>query len=309
MKKLIIAGGTGFLGNVIINHFKDKFETIVVLSRTKRQSTPQLKYIQWDAQTLGTWKDELPNTDVLINMVGKSVDCRYNQKNKDLILSSRLDSTKILGVAMAQCPNPPKIWLNSSTATIYKHSLHQEMDETTGELGTGFSVYVAKVWEKSFFETATPKTRKVALRTAIVLGKSGGALPTILRLTKFGFGGTQGRGNQKFSWIHETDFARSIEFIIQNQIIEGPVNIVSPSPSTNKKLMRMIRKIIGISFGVSLSKTILEIGARIIRTETELILKSRNVIPTTLLEHNFSFHYPQLNRALHEILHQKNDND
>ncbi|MFD2564973.1 TIGR01777 family oxidoreductase [Aquimarina rubra] len=298
MKKLIIAAGTGFLGNVLVEYFKNKAETIVIFTRGKNKSIENIKYVHWDAKTLGVWKQELEGADVLINMTGKSVDCRYHQKNKDLILSSRIDSTAILGKAILTCKKPPKVWLNSSTATIYRHSLDKEMDEIDGEIGTGFSVNVATNWENTFFSQPTPTTRKVALRTSIVLGKNGGALQPILNLVKIGFGGKQGKGNQKFSWIHETDFARSLEFIIENPVIEGSVNIVAPKPSDNNNLMKTLRTVKKIPFGIPLPKPLLEIGAILIKTETELILKSRNVIPKKLQDHGFQFRYPNLTNAI-----------
>ncbi|WP_299246824.1 TIGR01777 family oxidoreductase [uncultured Aquimarina sp.] len=301
MKKLIIAAGTGFLGNVLVEYFKNKAETIVILTRGENKSIANINYVHWDAKTLGAWKQELEDTDVLINMTGKSVDCRYHQKNKDLILSSRVDSTAILGKAILACETPPKVWLNSSTATIYRHSLNKEMDETDGEIGTGFSVNVATNWESVFFSHQTPKTRKVALRTSIVLGKNGGALQPILNLVKIGFGGKQGKGNQKFSWIHEIDFARSLEFIIKNSTIQGPVNIVAPKPTDNTGLMKTLRNVTKIPFGIPLPKTLLEIGARIIKTETELILKSRNVIPEKLQDAGFKFKHPDLTNALIDL--------
>ncbi len=301
MKKVIIAAGTGFLGKTLIEYFKSKSETIIILTRGKSRIENNIKFVNWDAKTIGNWKNELDNADVLINMTGKSVDCRYNKKNKDLILNSRVASTAILGKAINECQNPPKTWLNSSTATIYRHSLGREMNEISGEIGTGFSVHVATSWEKIFFEQQTPKTRKVALRTSIVLGKNGGALQPILNLIKIGFGGKQGPGNQKLSWIHEIDFARSLEFIINNQKIAGVINIVSPKPTTNQMFMKTLRKLIKIPFGVSLSKPMLAFGARIIRTETELILKSRNVVPKKLQDHGFVFKYPNLKNALYEL--------
>ncbi len=303
MKKVIIAAGTGFLGKVLIEYLKPKSETIIILTRGKSKIENNVKFVNWDAKTIGNWKNELDNADVLINMTGKSVDCRYNKKNKDLILSSRIESTAILGKAIKECHNPPKVWLNSSTATIYRHSLDKEMDEIHGEIGTGFSVNVATSWENTFFEQQTPKTRKVALRTSIVLGKNGGALQPIVNLTKIGFGGKQGHGNQKLSWIHETDFARSLEFIINNQKITGVINIVSPKPTTNQAFMRILRKLMKIPFGISLSKPILEFGARLIKTETELILKSRNVVPKKLQDHGFVFLYPNLKTALNDLAH------
>lgn len=305
MKKIIIAAGTGFLGNVLIDHFKNKAEEIIILTRSKKRSSGNIRYVTWDAKTIGTWREELEDAEVLINMTGKSVDCRYHQKNKDLILSSRVESTEVLGKAIAGCNHPPKVWLNSSTATIYRHSLDKKMNEETGEIGSGFSVNVATAWETAFFSQTTPKTRKVALRTSIVLGKKGGALQPILNLVKIGFGGKQGPGNQKFSWIHEKDFARSLEYIIHTPTIKGSVNIVAPKPTTNAILMSTLQKITKTPFGIPLPKFLLEIGARIIKTETELILKSRNVIPKKLQDSSFKFEYPILKDALQQLVKEK----
>ncbi len=302
MKKLVIAAGTSFLGNVLIEYFKDKVESIIILTRGESKVLDTIKYVHWDAKTLGDWKLEIEHADALINMAGKSVDCRYNQKNKDLILSSRVASTKILGQAISQAKVPPKVWLNSSTATIYRHSLDKEMNENDGEIGSGFSVNVAVNWENTFFSCTTPHTRKVALRTSIVLGKNGGALRPILNLVKIGFGGKQGSGNQKFSWIHETDFARSIDFIINTPNIQREINIVAPKPTTNSILMQTLRKILKISIGIPFSKPLLELGAIFIKTETELILKSRNVIPEKLQKHGFQFSYPELKPALQQLI-------
>lgn len=307
MSKLIIAGGTGFLGAIITSYFKDAFDEIVLLSRlpTGRQesiSNDNHRTVVWDAKTIGSWASELENTDVLINMAGKSVDCRYHQKNKDLILNSRVDSTKVLGEAIGLCENPPKVWLNSSTATIYRHSLDKEMDEETGEIGQGFSVSVAKAWEKAFFDSETPHTRKVALRSAIVLGKNGGALQPMINITKLGLGGKQGSGNQKFSWIHEDDFVQIIDFCIKNNTISGAINVVSPYPSDNKTVMQLLRKTLKMPFGIPSNKTLLEIGAFLINTETELLLKSRNVIPKHLLEQGYTFAYDDLEIALKELV-------
>ena len=301
MKKLIIAGGTGFLGSVIIDHYSTQFDEIVLLSRKRAPQKNNVSTKIWDASTFSGWEKELENADVLINMTGRSVDCRYNQKNKDLILNSRVNSTQILGEAIAQCVNPPQVWINSSTATIYRHSLDKEMTEIAGEIGTGFSVDVATAWEKAFFESNTPSTRKVALRTSIVLGRDGGALQPIKQITKLGLGGKQGNGEQKFSWIHEDDFVRSISFILDSEL-KGPINIVAPKPTTNEALMKAMRETLSIPFGIPSPKAILEIGALIIRTETELLLKSRNVVPQRLLDSGFTFNHPDLEETLQDLL-------
>ena len=301
MSKLIIAAGTGFLGQVLIHHFKNKFEEIVILTRGKSQIIDGIKYVNWNAKTFSGWESELENTTVLINLAGKSVDCRYTSKNKKAILLSRLESTKILNKAVLNCKNPPKHWLNSSTSTIYRFSLDKQMDEVEGEIGNDFSINVALSWEKAFFKTETPNTLKTALRTSIVLGKNGGALLPLKTLAKIGFGGKQGKGNQWISWIHEDDFARAIEFIIKKEMT-GKVNIVSPNPISNSDFMQELRKAVGVPFGIPLNQLFLEIGSFFIRTETELVLKSRNVIPKRLLEKGFAFKFENIDPAFQNLL-------
>lgn len=301
MKKLIIAAGTGFLGQVLVEHFKDSFDEIVILTRGKSNSKNNIKYVNWNAKTFSGWENELENADVLINLAGKSVDCRYNKKNKQEIYNSRIESTKILNEAVLNCKNPPKHWLNSSTSTIYRFSLDKQMDEMNGEIGNDFSMNIAKSWEKAFFETDTPKTLKTALRTSIVLGKNGGAFIPLKTLAKFGLGGKQGKGNQLISWIHEEDFARAVAFVIENKI-EKEINIVSPTPISNQDFMKKLRKVMGIPIGISQPKWLLNIGAKIIRTEPELVLKSRNVIPKRLLEIGFTFKYYSLEKTFKNLI-------
>ena len=247
MKKLIIAAGTGFLGQVLIHHFKNKFEEIVILTRGKSQIIDGIKYVNWNARTFSGWETELENTTVLINLAGKSVDCRYTKENKKEILFSRIESTKILNKAVLNCQNPPKHWLNSSTSTIYRFSLDKQMDETDGEIGNDFSINVALSWEKAFFKTETPNTLKTALRTSIVLGKNGGAFIPLKTLAKIGFGGKQGKGNQFISWIHEEDFANAIDFILQKEIV-GVINVVSPEPIHNVDFMQKLLKAVCFPF-------------------------------------------------------------
>lgn len=301
MNKLIIAAGTGFLGQSLINHFKNKFEEIVILTRGKSRNSEGIKYVNWDAKTFSGWETELENTTVLINLAGKSVDCRYTKENQREILLSRIESTKILNQAVLDCKNPPKHWLNSSTSTIYRFSLDKQMDEVDGEIGNDFSMNVAQSWEKAFFKSETPKTLKTALRTSIVLGKNGGALLPIKMLAKIGFGGKQGKGNQFISWIHEIDFARAIDFIVEKEMI-GVVNIVSPKPIANKNFMSVLRKVIGAPFGIPISESLLKLGAVFIRTESELVLKSRNVIPKRLQENGFQFEFDTLEKALKDLV-------
>jgi uncharacterized protein len=301
MNKLIIAAGTGFLGKVLTTHFKDKFGEIVILTRGKSKSDHNIKYVNWDAKTFSGWEKELENADVLINLAGKSVDCRYTEENKKEILLSRIQSTKILNKAVLNCKTPPKHWLNSSTSTIYRFSLDKQMDEINGEIGNDFSMNVAQSWEKAFFKIETPNTLKTALRTSIVLGKNGGAFIPLKTLAKIGLGGKQGNGNQLISWIHEEDFAYAIEFIIQKEIT-GVVNIVSPEPISNTEFMKKLQKTVGIPFGIPINAFLLKMGSFIIRTETELVLKSRNVIPKKLLENGFKFKFVNVDAAFQNLL-------
>lgn len=300
MSKLIIAAGTGFLGQVLVNHFENKFDEIVILTRGQNSRTGKIKLVNWDAKTLFGWETELENADVLINLAGKSVDCRYTEKNKKEILLSRIQSTKVLNQAVLACANPPKHWLNSSTSTIYRFSLDKQMSEANGEIGNDFSMNVAQSWEKAFFTTATPQTLKTALRTTIVLGENGGAFIPLKRLTQLGLGGKQGKGNQFISWIHEKDFARAIEYIIEKQLTDV-LNIVSPQPISNQDFMATLRKQLNVFIGLPTPEFLLTIGAKIIGTEPELVLKSRNVIPARLLENGFVFEYKTLETALKNI--------
>jgi uncharacterized protein (TIGR01777 family) len=301
MKKLIIAAGTGFLGQILINHFHTHFDQIVIFTRGKSKEENGIKYVNWDARKLSGWETELEKATVLINLAGKSVDCRYTKANKKEILLSRIESTKILNKAVLQCKNPPKHWLNSSTSTIYRFSLDKQMSEENGEISNDFSMNVAQSWEKAFFKYDTPKTLKTAMRTSIVLGKKGGAFIPLKTLANTGLGGKQGKGNQYISWIHENDFAKSIEFIVQ-QKMTGVINIVSPTPITNADFMKKLQKAVGQFIGIPMPIFLLKIGSFIIRTETELVLKSRNVIPKKLIENGFKFEFSNIDNAFKNLL-------
>lgn len=297
-KSIIIAAGTGFLGQVLEKHLKKQGYHIQILTRKPNK----MNHVLWDAKNIDYWAEELENTFAVINLTGKSVNCRYTNKNKQLIYSSRIDSTHIIGKAIKACKNPPKIWINSSTATIYKHSLEKEMNEETGVIGDDFSMNIAKSWEKAFYSHKTPITRKVAIRTSIVLGKNGGALIPLKNMTKLLMGGKQGNGKQKVSFIHEVDFARAVEYILANNDLSGNINVTAPNPSNNKTLMNTIRHYLKIPFGLSQPKWLLKIGAFVIGTEVELLLKSRNVVPKRLLNHGFKFQYKTLESTLKDLL-------
>ena len=292
-KKIVIAGGTGFIGK----YLKNKFETLGYEVRIISRKNTDVN-----------WRDEegvveaLENAEMLINLAGKSVDCRYNEKNKKEIYDSRINTTKELGNAIFKCKQPPLLWINSSTATIYRHAEDKAMTESNGEIGSGFSVDIATAWEKCFFDFALKNTRQVALRMAIVLGKEGGVVHPLKNLVKFGLGGKSGNGNQMFSWIHLEDVFRIIQFVWENKNINGVINTAAPNPETNSRFMKKFRKYMNRQFGLSTPKWLLEIGAVIIKTETELILKSRWVIPERLLNAGFQFKYATLDETLFDIL-------
>lgn len=297
MKKLVIAGGSGFLGQYLESYFSKLDYEVYILTREPKK----INDIYWNGKDLGKWTEFLKNSEIVINLSGKSVDCRYNDRNKKLIYNSRIDSTHAIGLAINLSKNPPKLWMNASTATIYRGSYDKEMSEENGEIGDDFSMNIAKSWEKAFYSITNPKTRKIGLRTSIVLGRNGGALTPLKRLTKLGFGGKQGHGNQKVSWIHELDFARAVEFLINNESLDGNFNLSVPKPTNNKTLMYELRNVLKIPFGIPQSESILKLGAKLIGTETELVLKSRNVIPKRLLNNNFKFKYNTINKALKDL--------
>jgi uncharacterized protein (TIGR01777 family) len=249
----------------------------------------------------------IDGADVLVNLAGKSVDCRYTARNRAEIFRSRLETTAELGRAVARAETPPPLWLNASTATIYRHADDRPQTEADGELGSGFSVDVATSWERTFFDAARPGVRQVAMRTAITLG-DGSALTPLAMLTRFGLGGPQlggksGGGRQRFSWVHLDDVFRAMRFL-ESSDLAGPVNISSPHPSTNREVMATLRRVLGVPIGIPLPRVALELGAIAIRTETELILKSRWVLPARLLDAGFVFDYPELEPALRQILHR-----
>lgn len=301
--KIIIAGGTGFLGEALSQHFIQQGHEVGILSRRANQTKNGIHYYQWDGKTLSDWAKALDGADVLINMAGRTVDCRYTEKNKAEILDSRLFSTKILGEAIAQAQQPPKVWLNSSSATIYKDTRGDVLanNEFSTNTGDDFSMNVCKSWEKAFENAATPQTRKLILRTTIVLGKGGGAMSPLANLTKLWLGGTQGDGNQFFSWLHLDDFVQIVDFLIQNTSLEGVFNLAAPNPLPNRDFMRALRKACSRSWGLPMPAFLLKFGAILIRTEAELILKSRKVVSQKLADAGYIFKYPTVETALAEI--------
>ena len=298
--RILIAGGAGQVGNILGRYFHARGHSVVVLSRTTVPSP--WRVVAWDGENLRDWANELDGADAVINLAGRSVNCRYNSANRREILESRVKSTRLLGLAIAKLKQPPRVWLNASTATIYRNALDRPMDEITGEIGGHeanapatwkFSIDVATRWEESFFAAFTPQTRKVALRSAMTMSPDrGGIFDTLLRLVRFGLGGTAGSGKQFVSWIHEEDFARAIEFLLAHEELEGAVNLAAPEPLPNGEFMRALREAWGTRIGLPANERMLEAGAIFLRTETELILKSRRVVPSRLLAARFQFHFP-----------------
>lgn len=301
--KIVIAGGSGFLGRVLRKHFVATGHDVVNLTRSPERDQGDGLSVPWDGATMGAWHTHLDGAHVLINLSGKSVDCRYNAANKAAIYASRLASTEILGQAIADCENPPRLWLNAASATIYRHAEDRPMDEVTGEIGEGFSVDVCQRWEQSFFDAPLPdEIRRVALRTAIVLGREGGALVPLRTLTRLGLGGKQGNGRQYFSWLHESDFVGIVEHVIAHEELSGVINVSAPTPVPNTTFMAALRRACGMPVGLPTPAWLLEIGAVMIRTETELILKSRWVVPKRLLDSGYVFQFPDVEEAMVDLV-------
>ncbi len=306
MKKVIIAGGAGFLGQVLARHFIKKNWDVVVLTRNRATQLKAGRLVVWDGRSLGPWTEELEGADALVNLSGKSVNCRYHARNRSKILSSRIEPTSVLTQAIQRLKHAPKVWLNAASATIYRHSIEEPMDETTGEIGDGFSVQVCKKWERKFFEAKLPDTRRIALRTSMVLGHGNNSVyPVLARIVRLGLGGKISSGKQMISWIHETDFARAVAFAIEEEYIEGPLNVTAPAPVPNSVFMRTLREVIGIPFGLPHFRPMLELAAWFLRTQTELTLKSRYAIPTKLLQHRFVFYHPFIDEALYALTHKQ----
>lgn len=299
-KKIVIAGGTGFLGQILTDYFTERGVQIVVLTRGADERRKGVQYVHWNGRSLDTWREHLENADALINLSGKSVNCRYTKKNRKLIYNSRLESTRVLGLALMKTKNGPKTWINTTSATIYRHA-DRPMTETNGVHGVGFSVDVCEKWERMFFSFDLPQLRKVAMRTTIVLGKEGGAFVPLRHIARLGMGGRHGNGKQMFSWIHAYDFCRAISFAIQNNEVNGIVNLGAPEQVTNAEMMHELCHALGAPFGVPNPKWMLELGAAFMGTETELLLKSRWIEPERLKEAGFHWEFPTIEKALAEL--------
>ena len=308
--KIVIPGGSGQVGTVLARAFHQRGDEVVVLSRTQTK-TPPWRVVKWDGETLGEWVSEIEDAEAVINLAGKSVNCRYTAENRRVIIDSRVKSTRIVGQAIAEVNKAPRVWLQASTATLYAHRYEAANDEATGIIGGSepnapdtwrFSIDVVKKWERELNAAATPHTRKVLMRSAIVMTpSSGGPFDMLLRLVRFGLGGRFGDGKEYVSWMHDQDFVRAVDWLTQHDDLEGPVILAAPNPLSNSEFMQSLRKAWGIPFGLPAPEWMLELGAFVLRSETELMLKSRRVIPTRLLQSGFSFQFPTWPEAARDL--------
>jgi hypothetical protein len=307
--KIVVPGGSGQVGTLLARSFHRDGHEVVVLSRRPRREP--WRVVAWDGAAHGRWCDEIDGSDVVINLAGRSVNCRYDAANREEILESRVRSTRAVGETIAAASSPPRVWLQASTATIYAHRYDAANDERSGVIGGlepgapetwRFSIDVARAWEDTFDQALTPRTRKVSLRSAMTMSPdAGGVFDTLMWLVRRGLGGRAGDGRQFVSWIHGDDFVRAIEWLIAHEDVSGVVNVAAPNPLPNAEFMRALREASGIRFGLPSSRWMLELGAVFIRTETELILKSRRVVPARLLDRGFTFRFPRWRDAARDL--------
>lgn len=315
--RIVLPGGSGRLGQVLALYFAERGHHVTVLTRGPYAAPWQT--VHWDGEHIGPWTEHLEGADVCINLVGRDLNCRHTAANRQAIYASRIGSTRLLGHVIAGLADPPRLWLNASTASIYRHALGRDMDEATGELGGNelisnrrrapaawnFSVALAKDWEAAFFAAKTPRTRKIAMRTAIVMSPvPGTAFGSLSNLVRLSLGGPQGDGRQFVSWIHETDFARAVAFLIEREEMEGAVNLAAPNPLPNRLLMLTLREAWGLPNGFPLPAPLIELGAYLMNTEWKLMLKSRRVVPGRLLDAGFQFEFPEWPEAAEDLVHQ-----
>lgn len=313
--KIVIPGGSGQVGSILARAFCRDGHEVVVLSR--RPETRPWRVVRWNGMNLAGWQREVDGCDVVINLTGRSVNCRYTPANRREILESRVHSTRAIGEAIATASRPPRVWLQASTATIYAHRYDAANDEHTGILGGGeseapdtwqFSIDVARAWEQSFTDATVDGVRKVALRSAMTMSPdAGGIFDTLLGLVRRGLGGRAGDGRQFISWIHHEDFIAAVRWLIEHDDIDGVVNLAAPNPLPHAEFMQALREACGVRVALPATRWMLEIGAVLMRTETELILKSRRVVPASLLEHGFRFSYPDWRSAARDLCERRAD--
>lgn len=293
--KIVLAGGTGQVGGVLRRALTAAGHEVVVLTRRPRRNGE----VPWDGRALGPWAEEVDGSDVVINLAGRSVSCRYTEENLRAMMDSRVDSARVVGEAIAAARKPPRVWLQMSTATVYAHRFDAPNDEATGVIGGdepglpgywSYSVEIARNWEREQERAATPDTRKVALRSAMVMSPDrGGVFDYLLWLARLGLGGPVAGGAQYVSWIHDRDFVRAVEFLIDRQEMSGPVNLAAPGPLPHREFMRALRGACGMPVGLPATRWMAEVGAFVLRSDTELLLKSRRVVPGRLRDAGFTF--------------------
>lgn len=301
--KVVLAGGTGQIGTALQTHFSPLADEVVVLSRGNHPSSGNIRFVRWDGKTVGDWKEALLNTNVLINLAGKNVNCRYTEANQKEIFDSRTKSVEALAQALDEIGDQPGVWIQMTSATIYRHAEDRAQTETNGEEGTGFSVDVCRKWESVFHHQTRRfgRMQKVVLRTSLVLSKNEGVYPRLVRMAAFGLGGRQGNGRQWVSWIHEADVTGAIEFILSHSDLEGTFNLTAPQPVQNDLFMKKLRKSLNSPVGLPAPAWLLDIGAFFIRTEPELVLKSRWVLPERLLNAGYPFRFPEVDTAFENL--------
>jgi uncharacterized protein (TIGR01777 family) len=312
--KILLPGGSGQVGTILARAFHARGDDVVVLSRSPRATHAPWRTVHWDARTPGPWTVELDGADVVINLAGRSVNCRYTAANRREIMDSRVDSTRAVAAAIAAAARPPRVWLQAGTATIYAHRYDAPNDDLTGVIGGrepgapdtwNFSIDVATAWERAATDAPTPRTRKVLLRSAMTMSPDpGGVFDVLLALVRRGLGGKSGDGKQYVSWIHERDFVRAVQFLIDRDDLAGPINLAAPTPLPNADFMRALREAWGTRVGLPATKWMLEIGTFLMRTESELVLKSRRVIPRRLLDAGFTFDFPTWPEAARDLVRQ-----
>lgn len=300
---IVIFGANGFLGRYLCRHFARQGREVVAVARSREGWSGDGMFLEWDGKTPGPWTLALEGAEAVINLAGRSVNCRYTPENRREIMESRVDSTQLIGRAIAGCKVPPKTWLNAGTATWYRHAEDKPQDDWLGEPGEGFSCEVARAWEEAFFGAMVPaETRKVALRIGMVLANEETTVFDVLRkLTARGLGGAMGSGDQRISWIHMEDLLRAVEFVINDPFLSGAVNVTAPEFPTNREWMRIFRESVGMPLGLPAARWMLEIGARLMRTETELVLKSRWAEPLRLRDAGFRWRWSRAVDAVADL--------
>ncbi len=305
--RIVIVGGSGQIGQLLTSYWRNQGHSVQIMGRSASKQTT----ISWDAVQLGPWVEQLEASDVLINLTGKSVNCRYTTANRRELWRSRIESTRLLGQAIAQLSKPPWLWLQASGSAIYAHSREPQTEaqhtiggnETNASARWQFNVDLVKAWEDAAVAAKTPQTRKIMLRTSMMMSHDrGGVFDILCRLARSGFGGTIGNGQQYVAWIHSHDLVRAITWLIEQPNLAGPINLSAPQPLPNHQFMLHLRRALGMRVGVPIPSPLMQIGAWMLRTEAELVLKSRNVIPQRLLEHRFHFEYPSWPDALANLV-------